>query len=304
MGIRIVKTSSYLPGPGVDNSYFEDFLDTSDSWISSRTGIKNRYFAKDEDLFDLVERSVKNLKLSQGEMDRVKTIIVATCTSSYAIPNLASRVQENFNFAEDIYSLDINMACSSFVAGLKLINGLIKEGEYALLIGAEIFSQIIDFKDRNTAVLFGDGAGAVLLEYSSRESYFISGTRGNTEVLNCGHESKFLYMNGKEVYRFGVSTMEKATKGFMDKLDINRDKVDYFIAHQANIRILESLAKGLGVSMDKFPFNMDKVGNISSASIPVLLDQMNKEGKLKSGDKIIFLGFGAGLTWSLAYMKW
>lgn len=304
MGIRILKTSSYLPGAGVDNFYFEDFLETSDSWISSRTGIKNRYFAKDEDLFDLVERSVKNLNLSQKEMNRIKTIIVATCTSSYAIPNLASRVQENFNFAEDIYSLDINMACSSFVAGLKLINGLIKEGEYALLIGAEIFSEIIDFKDRNTAVLFGDGAGAVLLGYGSSESFFLSGTRGNTEVLNCGHESKFLHMNGKEVYRFGVSTMEKVTKSFMDKIDINTDKVDYFIAHQANIRILESLAKGLGVSMDKFPFNLDRVGNISSASIPVLLDHMNREGKLKSGDKIIFLGFGAGLTWSLAYMEW
>lgn len=304
MGIRIIKTSSYLPGPGIDNFYFEDILDTSDSWISSRTGIKTRYFAKDEGLFDLVYKSVKNLNLSQKERDMVKTIIVATCTSSYAIPNLASRVHESFDFPEDIYSLDINMACSSFVAGLKLINGLIKEGEYALLIGAEVFSQIIDFKDRNTAVLFGDGAGAVLLGSRSKDSFFLSGTRGNSEVLNCGHGSKHLYMNGKEVYRFGVSTIEKAIKNFMDKIGIGGNQVDYFIAHQANIRILESLAKGLGVTMDKFPYNLDKVGNISSASIPVLLDNMNKENKLKTGDRILCIGFGAGLTWSLAYMEW
>lgn len=304
MGIRIRKTSSYLPKKVVDNFYFEKILDTSDEWISSRTGIGKRHFVEDEEIFDLIKGSVINLDLSQDEMEKIKTIIVATCTSSYEIPNLASRVQKSFSLPEDIYSLDINMACSGFVAGLRLVDGIIKDGEYALLIGAEVFSEILDFTDRNTAILFGDGAGAVLLENSKKDSFFSSGTRGNIKALNYGYESDSLYMEGKEVYKFGVSTMEKETKKFLNGLDISKDDIDYFISHQANIRMLKSIAKGLGVSKAKVPSNIDKVGNISSASIPVLLDDLNKEGRLKVGDKIIMLGFGAGLTWVLAYIEW
>lgn len=304
MGIKIIKTSSYLPKKIVDNFYFEKILDTSDEWISSRTGIRQRHFAENEEMIDLIKESIIKLNLSQDEIDKVKTIVVATCTSFYAIPNLASQVHESFPFGEDVYSLDINMACSGFAAGLKLINGIIKEEEYALLVGVEVFSELLDFTDRDTAVLFGDGAGAVLLEYSKNDSFFSAGTRGNRKALNYGHDSDSLAMEGKEVYRFGVSTMVKETKKFLDKLDIDKDDIDYFISHQANIRMLESIAKGLGVSKEKVPSNIDKVGNISSASIPVLLDHMNKKDIFKTGDKILMLGFGAGLTWVLSYMEW
>lgn len=304
LGIKVKKTSSYLPEKAVDNFYFEEILDTSDEWISSRTGIRKRHFVKNEEMIDLVRESVKKLELSQEELDKVKYIIVATCTSFYAIPNLASQVQESFDFGNDIYSLDINMACSGFTAGLRLIDGMLREKEYALLIGVEVFSKILDFTDRNTAVLFGDGAGAVLLEHSKEENLFASGTIGNTNSLNYGHKLDSLYMEGKEVYRFGVSTMQKEIKKFLKKIDLEARDIDYFVSHQANTRILESVAKGLGVEKDKFPSNIEEVGNISSASIPVLLDKMNKQGRLKSGDKIVMSGFGAGLTWVLAYMKW
>ncbi len=304
MGIKIRKTASYLPEKVVDNFYFESILDTSDDWISSRTGIKQRHFVEDNGILDLIEKSITNLNLSQDEIQRVKTIIVVTCTTSYAIPNLASLVQEKFAFGEDTYSLDINMGCSGFVAGLKLVEGIIGKGEYALLIGAEVLSKIIDFTDRNTAVLFGDGAGAILLEYSKKTSMFSSGTRGNKSVLGYGHLTEGLHMEGREVYRFAVTTMDKSIKSFLENNGINKEDIDFFISHQANIRIIENLAKNLDESMDKFPSNIAKTGNTSSASIPILLDELNKEGKLKPGNKILFLAFGAGLTWALAYLEW
>jgi len=304
LGIRIMKTSSYLPGRIVDNFYFESILDTSDEWISSRTGIKKRHFVENEEIIDLVKESVVKLNLSQEELRNVKTIVVATCTSSHAIPNLASQVQEHFDFGEDIYSLDINMGCTGFVAGLRLIEGMIQEGEYALLIGAEIFSKILDFTDRSTVVLFGDGAGAVLLEYCDKDNFFNFGTRGNTEALNYGKDSDNLSMKGREVYKFAVSTVGGSISEFLKENNMQKDDIDYFISHQANIRMLESMAKNLGVNMDKFPSNIDRVGNTSCASIPILLDDMSKEGKLKPGNRLIIFGFGAGFTWALAYMEW
>jgi 3-oxoacyl-[acyl-carrier-protein] synthase-3 len=304
MGIRIEKTASYLPKKVVDNFYFETFLDTSDDWISSRTGIKQRHFVEDSGIFDLIEKTIVNLNLSQEEIRRVKTIVVVTCTTSFAIPNLASQVQERFGFSKETYSLDINMGCSGFVAGLKLVEGIIKEGECALLIGAEVLSQILDFSDRNTAVLFGDGAGAVLLEYSKKNSIFSSGTKGNKRVLSYDHPTKGLHMEGREVYKFAVTTIGKSIDNFLKINNIKKEDINYFISHQANIRILETLAKNLNISMDKFPSNIERVGNTSSASIPILLDEINRESRLKHGDKILFFAFGAGLTWALAYLEW
>ena len=304
MGLKIEKTASYLPGEGIDNFYFENILDTSDKWISSRTGIKKRHFVEDEDMLDMVEKAIKALDLTKKEIKNTKTIIVATCTYFQIIPNLSSQVQRIFGFGEDVYSLDINMACSGFVAGLNLLNNMVKNDEYAILIGTEIFSEILDFEDRNTAVLFGDGVGAVLLSKSKEKSLFQSGTKGNFQALNYDNSKGALHMAGRDVYKFGVTTIPKDIKIFLEKNDIDKDEVDYFISHQANIRILKSMAKTLRVSLDKFPTNLEKVGNISAASIPILLDDLNKSRILKRGQKLILLGFGAGLTWSLAYLKW
>lgn len=304
MGLKIEKTSSYLPGEGVDNFYFEKILDTSDEWISSRTGIKKRHFVKDEDMLEIIEKAIRALNLTKEEIKNTKTIIVASCTYFKSIPNLSSQIQRIFGFGEDTYSLDINMACSGFVAGLELLDNLVKDDEHAILIGSEIFSKILDFKDRDTAVLFGDGVGAVLLSKSEEESLFQSGTKGNMEALNYSHSKDSLYMAGKEVYKFGVTTIPEDIKKFLDKNNIDKEEIDHFISHQANIRILNSMAKKLKVSPDKFPSNLEKVGNISAASIPILLDDLNKAGVLKRGQKIILVGFGAGLTWSLAYLEW
>ena len=304
MGIKFKKTASCLPEKIVDNFYFEKILDTSDEWIRSRTGISQRHFVEEESMFDLVKTSVLNLNLSAEEKEKIKFIIVATCSSAYAIPSLACQIQEEMNLNEDIYSLDINMACSGFVAGLRLIDGMIKPDEMALLIGVEVFSKMLDFTDRNTAILFGDGAGAVLLEHTEKASHFTSGTRGNKKALNHGFSKEGLSMDGRDVYKFGVTTMETEIKRFLNRLDMKVTDIDLFITHQANIRMLDSIAKSLGVAKDKVPSNIDQVGNISAASIPVLLDQMNQKGQLKSGDQLMISGFGAGLTWVLAQMEW
>lgn len=304
MGLKVEKTASYLPGEEIDNSYFEKILDTSDKWISSRTGIKKRHFVEDENILDIIVESVKSLNLTLEQIEKTKTIIVASCTHIHPIPNLSSQIQRIFGFGENVYSLDINMACSGFVAGLELLDSLIKEGEYALLIGAEVFSDIIDFKDRSTAILFGDGAGAVLLSKSAEKSLFTSGTKGDIQALNYGYSKELLHMDGRQVYKFAIKTIPKSVEKFLDKNNIDIKDIDYFISHQANIKMLNSMAKALQVSEDKFPSNLEKVGNISSASIPILLDDLNKAGLLKRGQKLVLLGFGAGLTWSLAYMKW
>lgn len=304
MGLKIEKTASYLPGEGIDNFYFENTLDTSDEWISSRTGIKKRHFVQDENMLDIIEESVKSLNLTVEEIKKTKTIIVATCTYTRPIPNLSSQIQRIFGFEENVYSLDINMACSGFVAGMELLDSLMKKDEYALLIGAEVFSDILDFEDRSTVVLFGDGAGATLLSQSEERSLFKSGTRGNIQALNYGYSKDFLHMNGSEVYKFAIKTIPKSVEEFLGENNINIEDIDYFISHQANIKMLNSIARALKVSKDRFPSNLDKVGNISSASIPILLDDLNKAGILERGQELCFLGFGAGLTWSLGYLKW
>lgn len=304
MGIKIKKTSSCLPEKTVDNFFFEEFLDTSDEWIKSRTGISQRHFVEDETMFDLVKTSVVRLNLTEEEKAKIKYIIVATCTSAFSIPSLACQIQEEFNLNEEMYSLDINMACSGFVAGLRLIDGLIKPDEMALLVGVEVFSKMLDFSDRNTAILFGDGAGAVLLEHTNKASHFSSGTRGNKKALNHGYDKAGLSMEGREVYKFGVSTMDTEIKQFLNRLDMKLTDIDLFITHQANIRMLDSITKSLGVAKDKVPSNIDQVGNISAASIPVLIDQLNQRGALKAGDQLMISGFGAGLTWVLAQLEW
>lgn len=301
MGIHIEKVASYLPNNIFTNKDFEKTLETSDEWIRTRTGIQSRNFAKGESLKDLVINSVKNLNLTEKEKSKIKIILVATCTSNYAIPTLASQVQKEFFNKEDIFALDINMACSGFVAGLKLIDSMLKDGEYGLLIGGEIFSQVIDFKDRNTAILFGDGSGAALIGRSKNKAYFTAGTRGNVEVLNYCNK---LHMDGKEVYKFAVTTIPKEIKRFLSEIKIDLNEIDYFICHQANIRIIKSIAKTLRVSVKKFPINLYKTGNLSSASIPVLLKELDKSKALERGDKLLFVGFGAGLSWSLAYLEW
>lgn len=301
MGLKIEKTAKYLPKRVWSNYDFEKILDTSNEWILNRTGIYERHFVDSESLIDLTLNSVKNLKLSREEIGKIKVIIVASCTSKYQIPNLSSYVQNLIKGEEEVIALDINVACSGFISGLNLMAKLLDKGESGLLIGAEIFSDILNFEDRSTSILFGDGSGACLISKNEGDFLYKSGIEGNHKVLNYEDD---LNMNGREVYRFSIDKIPREILKFMYENNIKLDQVDHFIFHQANIRIIESLAKKLNIDIKKCPTNLRNVGNLSSASIPVLLNDLNEAGKIKRGEKLLLVGFGAGLSWGISYMEW
>lgn len=304
MGIEIVKTSSYLPGKIIGNDYFEKILDTSDEWIKTRTGIERRHFAQDENLLEMVEKTVLKLELDDFEKKKIKKVIVATCTATSTVPSISSQIQKILGLSEDIYAIDINMACSGYVAGLSLLNDILKEDEYAILVGAELFSPMMDFEDRGSCILFGDGAGANLVKWSENKGVFKSGVISDLKSLNYGYTTDHIYMEGREVYKFAINKVSREVEKFILDNNINLDQIDYFLFHQANKRILDYLIKYLGIDPKKVPMNVKNVGNMSAASIPVLLDELNKEVEIEKNSNILFVGFGAGLSWSMGLMKW
>lgn len=307
MGLEIKKTASYLPEKIMHNTDFEKYLDTSDEWISSRTGIKQRHFAEGEGTSDMIIKVCKNFNITQEEREKIKAVIVSSLTGDYVMPNLASFVQKALSLNENVFSVDINMACTGFAGGLKIIEGMLKKGEYGIVIGAEKLSSATNLNDRNTAVLFGDGAGGVIVEKNDDLSASDFGTSFSDTALTLKdfrQEENYIYMDGKQVYRFAVETITKSIENVLVQLDKKPEDIDYFISHQANEKILRSACRKWNVDIDKFPMNLQTVGNTSSASIPILLDSINKQNILKKGDEIVFCGFGAGLTWVSYYIKW
>ncbi|WP_100065224.1 beta-ketoacyl-ACP synthase 3 [Miniphocaeibacter massiliensis] len=307
MGLKILKTSSYLPRNVVTNNDFEKYLDTSDEWISSRTGIKERRFAVDEDTSDLVYKSVDKLNIE--DKSKIDLILVATFTSDKAMPTISSSIQKRLGLMEDIFAIDFNMACTGFVAGLKLCEKYLDTGRQAILIGADLISKTLDKNDRGTVVLFGDGAGATLIEKNNKQQYFEIGTRSNDECLklngrNIKNESSFISMNGKEVFRFATEVLPVTIEKLLKEKNITIDDIDYVVCHQANYRILNYVAKKTKIQVEKFYMNLDKYGNTSAASIPIVLDEMNSKGLLKQGQRIITIGFGAGLSWVGTILEW
>lgn len=307
MGLEIKKTSSYLPKKIMKNSDFEKFLDTSDEWISSRTGIKQRHFAEDETTSDMIAKVCEGFNITDEERTKIKAIIVSSLTPDSIMPNLACHVQSNLRLNEDVFAVDINMACTGFVGGVTMIEGILKDGEYGIVIGAEKLSKILDMNDRNTAVLFGDGAGGVLVEKNNEVSASDFGSSYSKDALmlkDFRENENYVGMDGKQVYRFATEVITKSIENVLEKLNKRPEDIAYFISHQANEKILKSACRKWNVSIDKFPMNLQNVGNTSSASVPLILDEVNKKGILKKGDEIILCGFGGGLTWTSYYVKW
>lgn len=301
MGLEIKKTASYVPNNTIKNEYFEKYLDTTDEWISSRTGINERHFAISEGTSDMVTKVCCGLDIYEEQRKNIKAVIVSTLSSDVIIPNLASLVQKELNLNKNIFATDINMACSGFVGGLKIADAILKEGEYAIVIGAEHLSKITNMQDRATAVLFGDGAGGVLVKKNNEKTAYDFGCY-YSNVLALNTDDK-IAMDGKEVYRFAVNTLVSSIEKVLVQLDKKPDDIDYFISHQANEKIIKSACRKWGISSDKFPMNIKTMGNTSSASIPILLDELNKEKKIKSDSEIIFCGFGGGLTWVSCFAR-
>lgn len=321
MAVKIIGTGSALPRKIVTNDDLAQLVDTSDEWIRERTGIGGRHISTGETVVSLAaEACEKALESAGRNASEIDLLLVATCTPEVGIPCAACQVQSQLGAARAV-AFDLNAACAGFLFSLNTAYAYIEAGIYenALVVGSEVLSKIIDWTDRGTCVLFGDGAGAVLVERSEQPGIlgFVQhsdGTKG--EVLACdsrqlknpyvsmpyGHP--FVNMDGREVFAFAVRQVPASIKEVLEQLQLTPDDVDLYVLHQANRRILEGIAKRLSVDMGKFPMNLERVGNMSSAAIPVLLDELNREGQLREGMTLVLSGFGAGLTYGACVLKW
>lgn len=321
MSIKIVGTGSALPEKCVTNEELTKMVDTSDEWIRERTGIRSRHVSQGETVVELSAAACeKALKDAGKTAADVELLLVATCSPETGIPCVACQVQSRIG-AENAVAFDINAACAGFLFALHTVYAYIEAGIYkhALIVGAEVLSKIVDWNDRGTCILFGDGAGAVVVERCEKGGMlgFVQHSDGRKgEVLKCDSrplmnpfvnrsmEAPYVQMDGREVFAFAVRQVPAGIEEMFEKLHMSADDVDLFVLHQANFRIIEGIAKRLKQDISKFPVNLDRVGNMSSAAIPVLLDELNREGRLKSGMCIVLSGFGAGLTWGACALRW
>ncbi len=320
MAVRIIGTGSYLPEKNVTNDELAKYVDTSDEWISTRTGIRSRHIAVDDSTTSMASKAATSaLEMAGKSVEDVELIIVATVTPDYFTPSVACQVQAAIG-ADNAIAFDVNAACSGFVFALNIAKMYIETGfvKNALVVGAETISKILDWNDRTTCVLFGDGAGAAYVEESDKGIInVVQGSIGKKGmVLNCAARRTdnlfteeeqiydYLYMDGQEVYKFAVRHCPKCLLEALEGAGMSSEDVDYFVLHQANIRIIESVAKRLKAPMEKFPMTLGYTGNMSAASVPVMLDDLVRNGKLKRGDKIAMSAFGAGLTYGALVMEW
>lgn len=320
MAVRIIGTGSCLAEKEVTNDELAKYVDTSDEWISSRTGIKKRRIAIEETTTSMASEAARRaLDMAGKDAAEVDLIIVATVTPDYYTPSVACQVQAELG-ADNAIAFDVNAACSGFVFALNTAKMYIETGytKNALVIGAETLSKIMDWNDRGTCVLFGDGAGAAYLEESDKGIInIVQGSIGKKGmVLNCRArktnnvfvqgeiEPDFLHMDGQEVYKFAVRQCPKCLLEVLEKADMTPEDIDYFVLHQANVRIIQSVAKRLKAPIEKFPMTLDYTGNMSAASVPVMLDELVRERGIKRGDKVAISAFGAGLTYAAAILEW
>ena len=320
MSVKILGTGSFLPENVVTNDYLSTIMDTSDEWISSRTGIRARHLSKTESTTEMSVQAAKNALLDAGmQASELDLIIVGTVTGDEVTPSTACEVQAAIG-AEAAVAFDMNAACSGFMFAMHTAYAYLQSGIYknALIIGAETLSRIMDWSDRSTCVLFGDGAGAAVLGMGQGGILgFEQGSDGvRGSVLSCKARVNnnplvqneavldYVHMDGQEVYKFAVTTVPASIERVLEKAQTDAGEIKYFLLHQANIRIIQSVAKRLHVPMEKFPISLDHCGNISAASIPILLDEVNKKGMLNQGDRIVMSGFGGGLTWGTCVLEW
>lgn len=319
---KMIGFGLYTPKNLVENERLQEFLETSDEWIRTRTGIERRYISLDENTSDLaVEASKKALNQAGLSAEDIDLIILATVTPDNFTPSTACIVQDKLG-AKNAWAFDINAACTGFIYALKLGRSLIRSGEAksALIIGAETLSKALNWEDRVSCVLFGDGAGATVLT-STEEDCGIKcvnvksdGSKGDSLVIQGlplnspfkdGREvsENYINMNGREIFKFATKVMEESIVEILEKENIKIEDIDAIIPHQANLRIIDYVVKRLGIPREKFITNLQNYGNTSGASIPIALCESINEGNLKKGDNIIMVGFGGGLTWGAALIK-
>lgn len=315
LGIKVLGSGSYVPASILSNKQLESIVETSDDWISSRTGIKNRHIASTENTVDLAYQSAKQaIEHANIDPTEIGMIIVATFTPEHLTPSTACLVQAKLGLNDiHIIAFDVNAACSGFVYGITIAHQFLKTGaiKKALIIGAEVLSKIMDWEDRNTCVLFGDGAGAVVVEYdgTSPESFYLNSAgdeRGSlittpipliNPLTDIKNEPIHFKMNGPEVFKFAIHAIKDTINQLLEQSNLTIDEINLVIPHQANKRIIDKVVKDLKVPSEQFFLNLAHYGNTSAASIPIALKESITTGRAKSGDKIMLIGFGGGLTW-------
>ena len=319
---KISQVTHYVPDQVIHNDDLARIMDTSDGWISSRTGIRKRHIARDQQTSDLATKVATSLlEKSQISAEAIDFIIVATITPDSNMPSTATKVQAAIG-AHQAFAYDLSAACSGFVFALSTAEKMIASGRYqkGIVIGAEILSKTVDWSDRTTAVLFGDGAGGVLLERDSSphflaESLHSDGIRGQS--LTSGgiglhspfsdqqENEPFLKMDGRAIFEFAIRDVTKSISKLISDQGLQSEDIDLYLMHQANYRILDKMAQKLGVSIEKFPANMMEYGNTSAASIPILLSECVEAGsiRLDGSQTILMSGFGGGLTWGSLLIK-
>lgn len=310
MNVGVLGTGHYLPTVVLTNKDLEKIVDTSDEWIRTRTGIEERRIADDDvetaDMaFYAAEQALKEANIEAHEID---LILVATVTAESSFPSVACKIQDKLG-AKNAAAMDISAACSGFIYGMVTAEQFIKSGayRYVLVVGAEKLSSITDWSDRNTCVLFGDGAGAVVMGQVSDGKGILSfelGADGSGGEHLYQDKNEYLEMNGREVFKFAVKQMPESSVKVIEKIGCEKEDVDYLIPHQANIRIMEAARKRLGISEDRMATTIKKYGNNSAASIPMALSESVKSGKIVENDLIVLVGFGGGLTWGALAMRW
>lgn len=322
-GAKIVGIGHYCPDNIVDNDRIATIVDTSNEWIVKRTGIERRRISTGEGTVDMGAKAALNAidkaGCTPGDID---LIVVATTSPDNFIPSTACRIQDVLG-CKNATAFDVGAACSGFLYALIVANSLVKSGERtrALVIGAEVLSRIVNWDDRNTCVLFGDGAGAAVIEISNDSKGIMSTCFGSDgelgKVLTTGKfpiitpfyseestEKNYISMEGKAVFKFAVSIIPKIVTEVLNKANVDISEIKYIVPHQANSRIIEESAKRLNLTMDKFYMNLNNYGNTSAASVPIALSEMVEKGMLEKGDKIILAGFGGGLTWAGTLIEW
>ena len=320
MGIKILGTGRALPQQSMSNDELAAFLDTSDEWIVSHTGIKSRHMCTSESLTDLAEVAAKAALRNSGiGPEDIDLIICATCTADFLTPSLACTIAERLGTTCPAF--DVNAACTGFVYGLDVVSAYLGAGKASnvLFIAADMLTRVTNWRDRSTCVLFGDGAGALVATKGGGLKYMRLEARGNTKILhikgapinnplmpahenagNCGH----VFMDGQEVFKFAVQTVEKEVKLALDSLSLTPEDITFFLLHQANKRIIDSARIRLKQPEAKFPINIDKYSNTTAATIPILLDELVEDKRIKPGDKLLMLAFGAGLTTGTCMIEW
>jgi 3-oxoacyl-[acyl-carrier-protein] synthase-3 len=314
---RVIGWGKYLPEKVLTNQELERLVNTSDAWILSRTGIRERRIAADNETASsmAVRASRGALEVSGLKPDSLDLVITATCTPEHIFPACASSVQHSLG-ANKAAAFDVNAACSGFIYALATACQFIGSGAYnnILVVGSEVYSRILDWKDRNTCVLFGDGAGAVVVQAGDSSPGMLSfalgndGSRANSIYAPgpCGLNSGpyYITMNGPEVFKFAVNVLCLATRQVVKAAGLDLSDIELIIPHQANTRILKSAAKALELPPEKVFINVDRYGNTSAASIPIALCEAVKQGRLKDGDYIVLVGFGGGLSWAAMALEW